>query len=38
MHKSECIDSEPCDRCFTLPCVCVYNCQHKYLWGQGEIF
>ena len=23
MCKTECIDIEPCDYCFTLPCVCM---------------
>ena len=22
MRKTECIDIEPCDHCFTLPCAC----------------
>ena len=37
MHETECIDIEPCDHCFTLPCVCTFVNINIY-GDKGEIF
>ena len=37
MYKIECIDIEPCDHCFTLPCVCTIVNINIYGY-KGEIF
>ena len=37
MHKTKCIDFEPCDHCFILPCVCTIVNINIY-GDKGEIF